>query len=116
MQKEELIRDSQYECERSYLPNLLVFEEASKKVNESRAVDVIYMDFNKAYIDFNKAFDKILHGRLLEKIQENYYWSHCWLKVESRRQQWKVVSHCWAIANDLGENVQQVGKFADGIK
>lgn len=39
-----------------------VFEEVSKKVNEGRAVDMIH-------IDFSKAFDEVRHGRLVQRLK-----------------------------------------------
>ncbi|PLS49478.1 hypothetical protein CYV29_15670, partial [Carnobacterium maltaromaticum] len=48
---------------RSCLTNLIeFFEEVTKLIDEGRAVDVIYMDFSKA-------FDKVPHGRLMEKVK-----------------------------------------------
>ena len=47
---------------RSCLTNLIeFFEEAMKMIDEGRAGDVVYMDFSKA-------FDKIPHGRLMQKV------------------------------------------------
>lgn len=49
-------------CSRSCLTNLDFFLEVRKRNDEGRAVDV-------AYMDFSKAFDKVLHGRLSQKIK-----------------------------------------------
>ncbi len=44
---------------RSCLPNLLVFEEAvTRMMNEGRAVDVIYLDFGKAFDNVNHRWRK----------------------------------------------------------
>ena len=49
--------------ERSCLTNLIeFFEEVTKMIDEGRAVDVVYMDFSKA-------FDKVPHGRLVQKVK-----------------------------------------------
>jgi len=48
---------------KSCLTNLIeFFEGVTKKVDEGSAVDIVYMDFSWA-------FDKILHGRLLQKVK-----------------------------------------------
>lgn len=60
-----MIRDSQHGFVkgRSCLTNLVeFFEEVTKEVDKGKAVDVVYMDFSKA-------FDKVPHGRLLQKVQ-----------------------------------------------
>ena len=60
-----LIRDSQHGFVKgkSCLKNLIeFFEEVTKYVDEDRAVDVVY-------IDFSKAFDKVPHGRLMKKVR-----------------------------------------------
>ena len=51
---------------KSYLTNLLSFlEDVTKAIDEGKPLDVIYLDFSKA-------FDKVPHKRLLHKIA-----SHC---------------------------------------
>ena len=40
------------------------FEEVTKMIDEGRAVDVVYMDFSKA-------FDKVPHGRLMQKVKSH---------------------------------------------
>eukprot|EP00061_Rhincodon_typus_P010363 g34598.t1 len=60
-----LIRDSQHGFvqDRSCLTNLIeFFKEVTKVINEGRVVDVVY-------IDFSKAFDKVPHGRLIQKMK-----------------------------------------------
>ena len=48
---------------RSCLTNLAeFFEEVTKTIDKGRAVDVVYMDFSKA-------FDKVPHGRLVKKVK-----------------------------------------------
>lgn len=62
LDKQGLIRNCQYYFVkgRPCLTNLFeFFEELTKCID---VVDVIYMDFNKA-------FDKIPHGRLVQKVQ-----------------------------------------------
>ena len=50
---------------KSCLTNLIeFFERVTKKVDEGSAVDVVYMDFSKA-------FHKIPHGRLLHKVKSH---------------------------------------------
>ena len=48
---------------KSCLTNLLLFlEDVTKTIDEGKALDVIYLDFSKA-------FDKVPHKRLLHKIK-----------------------------------------------
>eukprot|EP00061_Rhincodon_typus_P009918 g33776.t1 len=48
---------------RSCLTNLVeFFEEVMSMIDEGRAVDVVYMDFSKA-------FDRVPHGRLIQKVK-----------------------------------------------
>jgi len=46
----------------SCLTNLFEFFEEVTKMIEGRAVDVVHMDFSKA-------FDKFPHGRLVQKVK-----------------------------------------------
>ena len=91
-----LIRDSQHGFVkgRSCLTNLIeFFEEVTKCVDEGRAVDVIYMDFSKA-------FDKVPHGRLMKKVRM--------CGIEGKLADW--------IGNWLSDRRQRVvvdGKFSD---
>jgi ribonuclease P/MRP protein subunit RPP40 len=65
LEKYKLIRDSQHGFTRgrSCLTNLLEFlEEVSANVDEGRPVDIIYLDFSKA-------FDKVPHQRLFRKLR-----------------------------------------------
>ena len=43
---------------------LSFFEEVTKTIDEGRAVDVVYMNFSKA-------FDKVPHGRLVQKVKSH---------------------------------------------
>jgi ribonuclease P/MRP protein subunit RPP40 len=64
LEKHELIRDSQHGFTqgRSCLTNLLEFlEEVTVNLDEGKPVDVIYLDFSKA-------FDKVPHQRLYRKL------------------------------------------------
>eukprot|EP00061_Rhincodon_typus_P013987 g40720.t1 len=55
-----------------------------KRINEGRAMDMIYMDFSKA-------FDKVPHARLVHKIRSNgipgelAIWIQNWLKGRRQR-------------------------------
>ena len=64
---------------RSCLTNLIeFFEEVTKMIDEGRAVDVVDMDFSQA-------FDKVPHGRLMQKVKshgirgELARWTQNWL-------------------------------------
>ena len=64
LEMSSLITDSQHGFVRgrSCLTNLIeFFEEVTKQVDEGKAVDVVYMDFSKA-------FDKVPRGRLMSKM------------------------------------------------
>ena len=70
---------------KSCLTNLIeFFEGVTKKEDEGSAVDVVYMDFGKA-------FDKVSHGRLLHKVKshgiqgEVAKWIQNWLDDRSQR-------------------------------
>ena len=67
LEKSELIRDSQHGFRRgrSCLSNLLVFlDKVTRAVDEGNCVDVIFLDFAKA-------FDKVPHQRLLVKLRRH---------------------------------------------
>jgi len=83
----KLIRDSQHGFTkgRSCLTNLLeFFEEVTKLLDSGQPVDVIYLDFAKA-------FDKVPHVRLLQKIKSHgiagkiLTWIEFWLKNRKQR-------------------------------
>ena len=48
----------------SCLNNLFFLEDVTKAIDESKPLDVIYLDFSKA-------FDKVPHKRLLHKIESH---------------------------------------------
>ena len=53
---------------KSCLTNLLSFlEDVTKAIDEGKPLDVIYLDFSKA-------FDKVPHKRLLHKIESHGMW------------------------------------------
>src|SRR5437870_12729118 len=94
-----LIRDSQhgFRSGRSCLTNLLDFmEEVTKELDNGNSVDVVYLDFAKA-------FDKVPHKRLLSKIEAHgitgkiLKWISSWLS--DRRQKFLVENELseWAI-------------------
>lgn len=84
---------------RSCLTNLIeFFEEVTKMIDEGKAVDVVYMDFSKA-------FDKVPHGRLVQKVKlhgirgELARWIQNWLghrrqrvAVEGCVSEWRAVT------------------------
>ena len=87
LNKHKLINPSQHGFlkARSYLTNLLCFfEEITKWVDEGSPVDVIYLDFQKA-------FDKVPHQRLILKLTLNgmgnsiINWIEQWLTGRKQR-------------------------------
>ena len=133
-----LIRDSQhgFTSGRSCLTNLLEFmEEISRELDNGSCVDVVYLDFAKA-------FDKVPHKRLLSKLEvrgitgQILRWIDGWLS--NRRQKVSVDGELseWAIVksgvpqgsvlgpllflvyiNDIDEDISsKFGKFADDSK
>lgn len=84
-----LIHESQHGFTKgkSCLTNLLSFlEDITKSVDDGKPVDVIYLDFSKA-------FDKVPHQRLIEKLKShgivNYVLN--WIKDWLRGRKQKVV-------------------------
>ena len=87
LERFELIKESQHGFRkgRSCLTNLLVFlDKVSACLDEGQPVDVIYLDFAKA-------FDKVPHKRLLEKIAGHgirgkvLQWITAWLTNRQQR-------------------------------
>ena len=81
----KLIRETQHGFTKgkSCLTNLLkFFEEVTKYVDEGNPVDVLYLDFSKA-------FDKVPHKQLVEKVKAHgigsniWRWIEAWLKESS---------------------------------
>ena len=133
-----LIRDSQHGfiSGRPCLTNLLEFmEEVTRELDNGNSVDVVYLDFAKA-------FDKVPHKRLLSKLEAHgitgniLRWIAGWL--ENRRQKVSVEGELseWAVVksgvpqgsvlgpllfliyiNDIDENIlSKFCKFADDSK
>jgi hypothetical protein len=87
LRKYNLIKESQHGFihKRSCLTNLLEFlEHVTNYVDQGYPIDVIYLDFQKA-------FDKVLHKRLMLKLRalgivdEIYCWIEDWLKDREQR-------------------------------
>ena len=87
----KLIRETQHGFTKgkSCLTNLLKFlEEVTKYVDEGNPVDVLYLDFSKA-------FDKVPHKRLVEKVKAHGIGSNIWRWIEawlSERRQRVVIN------------------------
>ena len=87
----KLIRETQhgFTTGKSCLTNLLKFlEEVTKYVDEGNPVDVLYLDFSKA-------FDKVPHKRLVEKVKAHGIGSNIWRWIEawlSERRQRVVIN------------------------
>jgi len=121
---------------RSRLTNLLIFlEEVTNYVDSGYLVDIMYLDFQKA-------FDKVLHKRLLHKLaahgirSELLLWIENWLSGRKQRVTLNGQSSSWKdvlsgvpqglvlgpilfliYINDVDESVAcKVLKFADNTK
>lgn len=98
IQRYKLINESQHGFVkgRSCLTNLLsFFEDITALVDKGEPVDVIYLDFQKA-------FDKVPHRRLMKKVYamgirgEIYNWIEDWLKERKQRVCQASFSSIWA--------------------
>ena len=100
LERNKLIRSSQHGFMRkkSCTTNLLEFmERVTREVDQGNAMDLIYLDFSKA-------FDKVPHKRLLEKIRAHsisgkvLQWIRKWMEGRTQRtvlngehSEWKAV-------------------------
>ncbi|ORD93263.1 RTJK, partial [Enterospora canceri] len=138
LEDNDIIKPSQhgFRNKRSCLTNLLdFFHNVFDTYDESRAVDVIYLDFQKA-------FDKVPHQRLLNKLKTHgisgsiYNWLQDWLSERKQRVVLNGVSSQWLnvksgvpqgsvlgpilfliYVNDIDDGIScKISKFADDTK
>jgi len=136
--KNEIINDSQHGFMkgRSCLSNLLdFFEEVYENLDKNNSVDIIYLDFAKA-------FDKVPHRRLAKKLQacgiggRLLQWITNWLRGRRQRVRINGTNSTWIdvisgvpqgsvlgpllfviYINDIDEEiVSKISKFADDTK
>ena len=138
LEENNLIKKSQhgFRNKRSCLTNLLDFyNDVYNIYDETRAVDVIYLDFQKA-------FDKVPHKRLLNKLKSHgisgkiFTWLEDWLSERKQRVVINGKASSWknvlsgvpqgsvlgpilfiAYVNDIDEGLTcKISKFADDTK
>ena len=99
----KLIRSSQhgFTAGRSCITNLLEFlEEVTRNIDKGIPVDIIYMDFQKA-------FDKVPHARLLKKLEKHgiqgkvLKWIEAWLKNRKQRVVLKGQTSEWEVKSGV---------------